>query len=182
MVAVMARAAAGEMAKAAATGATAAITAGTPMSGAAPIVAPAVGHAYGHDIGRGGQAGGANVYHDLNEFVDSVRSGKAVGLEHRDERIDQARGPLWAALEKANRDKHAGYGLNSNNEIGPAAHHFSPEETKALLERGWKGPAARTAGFRNHGSAGADHDGRAVEAARLRRPRRRAAGELRYAV
>jgi hypothetical protein len=109
------------------------------------------GHAYGHDIGRGGQAGGANGYHDVSEFVDSVRSGKAVGLEHRDERIDQARGRYGAALEKANRDKHGGYGLNSSDEIGPDAHRFSPEETKALMERGWKGPAARTAGFRNHG-------------------------------
>jgi len=109
------------------------------------------GHAYGHDIGRGGQAGGANGYHDLNEFVDGVRSGKAVGLEHRDARIDQARGRYGAALGKANRDKHGGYGLNSNELIGPAAHRFSPEETKALMERGWKGPAARTAGFRNHG-------------------------------
>jgi len=109
------------------------------------------GHAYEHDIGRGGPAGGANGYHDVSEFVDSVRSGKAVGLEHRDERIDQARGRYGAALEKANRDKHGGYGLNSGDEIGPVAHRFSPEETKALMERGWKGPAARTAGFRNHG-------------------------------
>jgi hypothetical protein len=109
------------------------------------------GHAYGHDIGRGGQAGGANGYHDLNEFVDGVRSGKAVGLEHRDERIDQARGRYGAMLGKANRDKNAGYGFNPNDGIGPAAHRFSREETKALMERGWKGPAARTAGFRNHG-------------------------------
>jgi hypothetical protein len=109
------------------------------------------GHAYGHEIGRGGQAGGANGYHDLNEFVDGVRSGKAVGLEHRDERVDQARGRYGAALGKANRDKNAGYGLNSNDKIGPAAHRFSPEETRALMERGWKGPAARTAGFRSHG-------------------------------
>jgi hypothetical protein len=109
------------------------------------------GHAYGHDIGRGGQAGGANGYHDLNEFVDGVRSGKAVGLEQRDERIDQARGRYGAALGKANQAKHAGYGPNPNDEIGPAAHRFSAEETKALMERGWKGPAARTAGFRNHG-------------------------------
>jgi hypothetical protein len=108
------------------------------------------GHAYGHDIGRGGQAGGPNGYHDLNEFVDGMRSGRAVGLEQRDERIDQARGRYGAALGKANRDKKAGHGFNSNDEIGPAAHRFSPEETRALMERGWKGPA-RTAGFRNHG-------------------------------
>jgi len=109
------------------------------------------GHAYGHGRGHGGPAGGAKGYHDLNEFVDSVRSGRAVGLERRDERIDQARGRYGAALGKPNQVKQAGYGPSAHDQIGPAAHRFSPEETKALMERGWKGPAARTAGFRNHG-------------------------------
>jgi hypothetical protein len=109
------------------------------------------GHAYGHDQAQGGQAGGANGYHDLNEFVDSVRNGKAVGLERRDERIDQARGRYGSALGKANQVKQASYGNSTHEEIGRAAHRFSPEETKALMERGWKGPAARAAGFRNHG-------------------------------
>ena len=109
------------------------------------------GHAYGHGRGNGGPAGGAKGYHDLNEFVDSVRSGRAVGLERRDERIDQAKGRYGAALGKANQVKQAGYGPSAPGQIGPAAHRFSREETKALMERGWKGPSARSAGFRNHG-------------------------------
>jgi hypothetical protein len=109
------------------------------------------GHAYGHERAQGAQTGAASGYHDLDEFVDSVRSGKAVGLERRDERIDQARGRYGAALGKANQAKQAGYGPSAHDQIGPAAHRFSPEETKALMDRGWKGPAARTAGFRNHG-------------------------------
>ena len=108
------------------------------------------GHAYGHDQGQRGHAGG-NGYHDLNEFVDSVRSGKAVGLERRDERIDQARSRYGAALGKANQVRQAGYGNSARDEVGRAAHRFSPEETEALIERGWKGPAVRSTGFRNHG-------------------------------
>ena len=109
------------------------------------------GHAYGLDEDHGGQAGGANGYHDFNEFADSVRSGKAVGLERHDERIDQARGRYAAALGKANQVKQAAYGPNAQDGIGPAAHRFSPEETQALMERGWKGPTTGAAGFRNHG-------------------------------
>jgi hypothetical protein len=109
------------------------------------------GHAYGHERGQGAQAGGAKSYHDLDEFVDSVRSGKAVGLERRDDRIDEARGRYGAALGKANQVKQAGYGPKAHDQIGPAAHRFSREEAKALMERGWKGPSARSAGFRNHG-------------------------------
>ena len=109
------------------------------------------GHAYGHDADHGGQAGGAAGYHDFNEFADSVRNGKAVGLERHDERIDQARGRYAAALGKAHQVKQAGYRSSAHDEIGPAAHRFSPEETQALMERGWKGPTTSAAGFRNHG-------------------------------
>jgi hypothetical protein len=109
------------------------------------------GHAYGRDRSHGGQAGGANGYYDLDEFVDSVRSGKAVGLERHDERIDQARGRYAVALGKAYQVKQAGYGTGAHDEIGPAAYRFSPEETEALMARGWKGPTADAGGFRNHG-------------------------------
>ena len=109
------------------------------------------GHAHGQGRGQGGQAGGVSGYHDLGEFVDGVRSGKAFGLERRDERIDQARGRYGAALGKANQAKQAGYGPSARHQIGPAAHRFSPGETKVLMDRGWKGPDARSAGFRNHG-------------------------------
>jgi hypothetical protein len=116
-----------------------------------PDHGPGRGHGYGQGRDHGGQAGDARGYHDLNEFVDSFRSGKALGLERRDERIDQARGRYEAALGRANQIKQAGYGEPPHDQVGPAAHGFSPEETKALMERGWKGPSARSAGFRNHG-------------------------------
>jgi hypothetical protein len=109
--------------------------------------AGARGHALGHAKERGAQAGGARGYHDLNEFVDSVRSGRAVGLGRRDARIDGARGRYRDALGKPDHSRHAG----SLDDVGPAAHHFSPEETGALMGRGWKGPDAQAASFRNHG-------------------------------
>jgi hypothetical protein len=97
-----------------------------------------------------GHAGGGQGYHDVNEFLDTVRSGKAFGFERRDERVAAARERYQAALGKAVRGKHAGHDLSSG-EPGPVAHHFSPAESKALIERGWKGPSARNDGFRNHG-------------------------------
>jgi hypothetical protein len=109
------------------------------------------GRGLGQDQDSGGQAGGAASYHDVNEFVDSVRSGKALGLERHDERIDQARGRYAAALGKSYQVKPAGYVAGAHGELGPAAYRFSPEETQALMKRGWKGPSAGAAGFRNHG-------------------------------
>ena len=41
--------------------------------------------------GRGHGRGGAGGPHDLNEFVDGVRSGKAFGLERSDPRIAAAK-------------------------------------------------------------------------------------------
>jgi hypothetical protein len=109
------------------------------------------GRALGQDQDSGGQAGGAAGYHDVNEFVDSVRNGKALGLERHDERIDQARGRYAAALGRSYQVKQAGYVAGGHGELGPAAYRFSPEETEALMKRGWKGPSAGAGGFRNHG-------------------------------
>jgi hypothetical protein len=99
-------------------------------------------------LGSGGQghAGGPGGYRDATEFVDSVRSGRAFGLERRDERVAAAQERYEAALGAPGR--HAGV---VPERIGAVAHQFSPEETSALLGRGWKGPAARAAGVRNHG-------------------------------
>lgn len=104
------------------------------------------GRAYGHERGQGGQGPNGGGYHDLNEFVDSVRNGRAVGLDRRDERVDRARDRYSAALEQPGPGRSG-----SRSAPGQAAHHFSPEETQALVERGWKGPAAQQSGFRNHG-------------------------------
>ena len=97
-----------------------------------------------------GQVGVGHGYHDVDEFLDTVRSGKAFGLQRRDERVAAARERYQEALGKAARGKHAGHEL-SPSEFGPVAHHFSPAESRALIERGWKGPSARNDGFRNHG-------------------------------
>jgi hypothetical protein len=109
------------------------------------------GHAYGHEQSHGERGGGERGYGDVNEFVDSVRSGKALGLERHDERIDQARGRYAAALGKAYQVKQAGYRPGAHAEMGPAAYRFSPEETQALMARGWRGWTAGAGGFRNHG-------------------------------
>ena len=103
------------------------------------------GHAFGRDAARGGLAGGGPGYHDLHEFVDSVRNGTALGLERRDERLEQAQGRYAAALGKADQARP------DDGAVGAVAHRFSAEETEALMARGWKGPAGRDAGFRNHG-------------------------------
>jgi hypothetical protein len=99
-----------------------------------------------HRQGRGqGAQGGVSGPHDVEEFVDSVRSGRAFGLERRDERVSTAKERYREALGKPGRN------LGQAQEARPAAYGFSPEETTSLIERGWKGPAARSAGFRNHG-------------------------------
>jgi hypothetical protein len=52
-----------------------------------------------------------------------------------------------------NGKSHAG-GLDdtdSTEDTDTVAVDFSSQETVALIERGWKGPAARAGGFRNHG-------------------------------
>jgi hypothetical protein len=108
-----------------------------------------VGHGLDDDayvVGRGrghGRAGTAGGPHDLNEFLDRVRNGKAFGLERRDERIVEAKGRYREALGKP------GQGVG-HAEARAVAHGFSFEETTTLIERGWKSPA-RAAGFRNHG-------------------------------
>jgi hypothetical protein len=99
---------------------------------------------YRHGRGHGAQ-GGVSGPHDVEEFVDSVRSGRAFGLERRDERVSTAKERYREALGKPGRN------LGQAQEARPAAYGFSPEETTSLIERGWKGPAARSAGFRNHG-------------------------------
>jgi hypothetical protein len=94
--------------------------------------------------GRGKGTQGVSGPHDLNEFLDGVRSGRAFGLERRDERIVEAKGRYREALGKP------GQGVGHAEGGRTVAYGFSFEETTALIERGWKGPAAH-AGFRNHG-------------------------------
>ena len=103
-------------------------------------------HGPQHPGSNGQGPAGAGGYQDVTEFMDSVRSGRAFGLERRDERVAAAQERYQAAL--GDRGRHAGL---DRDRIGAFAHQFAPEETSALIGRGWKGPAARAAGFRSHG-------------------------------
>jgi len=94
---------------------------------------------------RHGQAGTAGGPHDVHEFLDGVRSGKAFGLERHDERITAARGRYQEALGRRGR------GSGPGEDTGAVAYGFSFAETTALIERGWKGPKAVSDGFGNHG-------------------------------
>jgi hypothetical protein len=99
---------------------------------------------YHRGRGHGGQVG-ARGPHDLNEFLDGVRSGRSFGLERRDERVDAAKGRYREALGRP------GQGLGRVEGARTVAYGFSLEETTALIERGWRGPKAQNDGFRNHG-------------------------------
>lgn len=93
----------------------------------------------GHGQDRGQGTGGP---HDLNEFVDGVRTGKAFGLERHDERIAAAKERYQGALGKHDA---------SVPDEETVAYGFTSEETETLIGRGWKGRAAGEDGFRNHG-------------------------------
>jgi hypothetical protein len=90
------------------------------------------------------KVGGPADPHDFQEFFDGVRSGKAFGLEKRDERIAAARGRYQEALGKHQGD--SGPDEETNVACG-----FSVEETTTLIERGWQGPKTGDGNFRNHG-------------------------------
>jgi hypothetical protein len=102
------------------------------------------GHGYGHDKDKGnrGERGSAG-YASLDQFVDEMRSnrGKKEFAAARD-RFDEA-------VSKG----HRGRGYRATDAFGPKekAASFSPEETKALIERGWKGKKTAHDGFKNHG-------------------------------
>lgn len=95
-----------------------------------------------------GHAGGVGGYRDVTEFLDSMRSGRAFGVERRDERVAMARERYQQVL--GHQGQHPGHDLDPD-QIGAIAHQFAPEEARALIDRGWKGPATRSDGFRNHG-------------------------------
>jgi hypothetical protein len=123
------------------------------------------GRGGGHGVGHGqgdeevlhgrerapGRVGGAGNPHDVQEFVDGLRSGKAFGFdgyERRDARLAAARQRYDAALGR--RDRNPGSSGRPGRDTETVAYGFSAEETSVLIERGWRGP--KTGGsFRNHG-------------------------------
>jgi hypothetical protein len=108
------------------------------------------GHGNGHDRA----AAEAKGYHDLDELVDSVRNGKAIGLERQDERIAKARDRYQEALGQTRRGRHGATAegeVEGEGEVDGSGTRLSPEETKALMARGWKGRSTPSDGYRNHG-------------------------------
>lgn len=99
------------------------------------------GHGYGHDKNGGGHGRGDAEYDSFGAWVDDVRAGKAFG---HDEHVEKAKERYQAAVSK---DRGHKGDIDKNHEV---AHSFSPQETKELIERGWR---ARTtdAGYRSHG-------------------------------
>jgi len=112
------------------------------------------GRAFGHAQGHGASGRGEQEYRDLGEFVDAMRSGRAFGVEQKDERIEEAKGRYRNAIAAGWTERGAARRADDGEEEmarGGVAHRFSPAESRALVERGWKGPKARDDGFKNHG-------------------------------
>lgn len=119
------------------------------------------GHNHGHGAkdqdpgGRkhtGGGHGRGGGYHDFGEFVDHVRSGKVFGVERRDERVAKAKDRYREALDRrGNRHgRQANGGADFDGDARRAAHRFSPDATKDLIERGWRERRSYE-GFKTHG-------------------------------
>jgi hypothetical protein len=105
----------------------------------------------GREHAGGGHGRGAG-YHDFGEFVDHVRSGKAFGVERRDERVAKAKDRYRDALQQrgSGHGRQANGGSAFDGDANRAAHRFSPNATKDLIEHGWRGRQSLD-GFKNHG-------------------------------
>ena len=77
--------------------------------------------------------------------------GRAFGLERRD-RLEQARARYAHVLEHRRGQGSSGAGaVGLERRPGPLAHRLSPQETRHLMERGWRPRREPGPGFRNHG-------------------------------
>jgi hypothetical protein len=113
------------------------------------------GQAHGRGHGQGGGAGpDTKSYDSMDEFMGKVGKGHAFGRGSHDARIDEAKGRYRDALEAPGRTRAqvpAGFTKRAGRHFGhEAAYGLAPEETQALIERGWKGPKTQD-GFKNHG-------------------------------
>jgi len=93
-----------------------------------------------------GSAGGEDG--SFREFAEGVRgaTGRAFGLERRDGPLEQARARYTHAL-----DHRRGRAIGLDRRPGPLAHRLSPQETRHLIEHGWRPGREPGPGFRNHG-------------------------------
>ncbi len=109
------------------------------------------GHGHG---GPGGPGPDTRTYDSMDQLMGEVGNGHAFGRGRHDASTDEAKGRYRDALESpghtrkqvpAGFTKHHGPDLDRG-----AAYGLAPDETKKLIERGWKGPKTQT-GFKNHG-------------------------------
>jgi len=125
----------------------------------------------GGDHGRGGEAPGRGIgaaardaaashgragsdYGSFREFAESVRgaTGRALGPERRDGRLEQARARYTHALDqRRGRGPNGASALGLERRPGALAHRLSPQETRHLIEHGWRPGREPGPGFRNHG-------------------------------
>jgi hypothetical protein len=110
------------------------------------------GHGRGHGSGHGGPGPDTPAFDNGDQLRNPVRNGNAFG--RGDPRTDEAKGRYRDALEPPGRARTqvpAGFTKQHGPDLdrGPA-YGLRPDETQALIERGWKGPKAQD-GFKNHG-------------------------------
>ena len=112
------------------------------------------GQAQGRGHGHGGAGPDTATFDSLDQFRDAVRNGNDFGHGRHDARMDQAKGRYRDALEPPGRTR-AQVPAGFTKQHGPdreraAAYGLTPDETRALIGRGWKGPNSQ-GGFKNHG-------------------------------
>jgi hypothetical protein len=90
----------------------------------------------------------------MDEFMGEVSNGHAFGRGRHDASMDEAKGRYGDALEspgRARKQVPAGFTKQHGHDLDRgAAYGLAPDETQALIERGWKGPKTQD-GFKNHG-------------------------------
>jgi hypothetical protein len=112
------------------------------------------GQGRGHGSGHGGPGPDTPTFDSVDQLRDAVRNGNAFGRGRGDARMDEAKGRYRDALEPPGRTRTqvpAGFTKEHGPDLdrGPA-YGLAPNATRALIERGWKGPKAQD-GFKNHG-------------------------------
>jgi hypothetical protein len=111
-------------------------------------------HGRGHGSGHGGHGPDTTTFDSVDKFKDTVRNGNAFGHGRQDARMDEAKGRYRDALEPPGRTRNqipAGFTKQHGLDLDRGAvYGLAPNETQALIERGWKGPKTQD-GFKNHG-------------------------------
>ena len=112
-------------------------------------------HGRGHGSGQGGGVGpDTKTYDSMDEFRGEVGNGHAFGRGRHDAAPTRRRAATatpWSLRASTRKQVPAGFTKQHGPDLdrGPA-YGLAPDETRALIERGWKGPKTQT-GFKNHG-------------------------------